>query len=95
MAKILICLLFAFIAILKTCTALEHICYFTSWVSTKPHPYLCTTVIYSFADMKDGVMSGVDKNPLIDLKNANPNIKLLLAVGGWEFGKINNFNFYA
>jgi chitinase len=76
-----------FLAILnRQCTGLEHICYFTAWVSTKPPPYLCTTIIYSFADMKDGVMSGVDSNPLLDLKNANPSIKLLLAVGGWDFG---------
>lgn len=62
--------------------------YSISWGGTQPDPNLCTTVIYSFADMSGGVLSGLWGNPLLHLKNANPNIKLLIAVGGWNFGEL-------
>lgn len=51
-----------------------------------PDANLCTTVIYSFADMSGGLLSGVWGNPLASLKQTNPKLKILVAVGGWNFG---------
>ncbi|KAI3380099.1 hypothetical protein SNEBB_010671 [Seison nebaliae] len=64
-----------------------RMCYYTSWNGgVLPSQYLCTHVIYSFASMSNGVLSGVSSNPLLSLKRNDPNIKLLCAVGGWTFG---------
>lgn len=66
--------------------SMKNICYYTSWGGTMPDPQMCTTVIYSFAGMSGGVLSGAWGNPLSSLRQQNPNIKILLAVGGWNFG---------
>jgi chitinase len=63
-----------------------NICYYTAWTGVQPDAHLCTHVIYSFADMSNGQLSGVWSNPLSHLRNSNPSIKILVAVGGWNFG---------
>ncbi|CAF0850254.1 unnamed protein product [Brachionus calyciflorus] len=61
-------------------------------------PSLCTHLIYAFAVLKDGLISAFEWNDestsnskglyerTTDLKKLNPNLKVLLAVGGWNFG---------
>jgi GH18 family chitinase len=74
---------------------LKRICYYTSWGGVFPNPAnLCTHVIYSFANMEGGILSGVWSNPLKELRKQSSDIKLMVAVGGWTFGKKNNFTYY-
>jgi chitinase len=59
---------------------------------------LCTHVVFAFATIKDNKISASEDNDLGDaftegtydrimrLKNVNPKLKVLLAVGGWAFG---------
>jgi len=61
-------------------------------------PYLCTHVIYAFATMKNYLLAPAQLSDLGDstkpgmyqrivaLKEKNPKLKVLLAVGGWSFG---------
>lgn len=66
---------------------LKRICYYTSWGGVLPNPpELCTHVIYAFASMENGLLSGVWSNPLKELKQKNAEVKLMVAVGGWGFG---------
>lgn len=51
-----------------------------------PTPELCTHIIYSFASIENGMLSGVWSNPFKELKTKNPQLKLMIAVGGWGFG---------
>nr|CAD7195616.1 unnamed protein product [Timema douglasi] len=66
------------------------VCYFASWSLTRTgddqyriediDPSLCTHVIYAFADLSNGY------NRLNRLKQQNPNLKTLIAVGGGSAG---------
>ncbi|KAF2367004.1 Glycoside hydrolase family 18 catalytic domain [Trinorchestia longiramus] len=61
-------------------------------------PSLCTHIIYAFASMKDFKMAPSDPSDIgdsrkvgmyqrvTDLKEKNPELKVLLALGGWSFG---------
>ncbi|XP_025832277.1 probable chitinase 10 [Agrilus planipennis] len=77
-------------------------CYMTSWSQKRPgagkfspediNPSLCTHVVYAFATLKDHKLTEADdKDPeryekVIGLREKNPNLKILLAIGGWAFG---------
>lgn len=62
-------------------------------------PHLCTHIIYAFYGLKDSKLTPTedidisdngDKAPfkrIIALKELNPNLKVLLAVGGWMMGQ--------
>ncbi|CAF1164250.1 unnamed protein product [Rotaria sordida] len=78
------------------------ICYYTNWAAYRPgagqfsvddiDPNLCTHIIYSFAKVEGnslGTTEGTDPENyrrIIALKEKNPDLKVLLAVGGWNHG---------
>ena len=59
-------------------------------------PFLCTHVIFAFAKLESGRLAAFEWNDLntdwsvgmyqktIDLKQRNPRLKVLIAVGGWN-----------
>ncbi|XP_004524466.1 probable chitinase 10 isoform X2 [Ceratitis capitata] len=77
-------------------------CYLTSWSAKRPgagkflpsniDPKLCTHVVYAFATLKDHKLSeATDDDPenyeqVIALREENPDLQILLAIGGWAFG---------
>lgn len=77
-------------------------CYLTSWSAKRPgagkflpkdiDPKLCTHVVYAFATLKDHKLTEMnDEDPdmydqLIALREKNPELQILLAIGGWAFG---------
>lgn len=77
-------------------------CYMTSWSQKRPgagkftpediNPSLCTHIIYAFATLKEHKLAETsDKDPemydrVVALREKNPDLKVLLAIGGWAFG---------
>ncbi|XP_059216028.1 probable chitinase 10 [Stomoxys calcitrans] len=77
-------------------------CYLTSWSSKRPgagkfepsniEPKLCTHIVYAFATLKDHKLAeNSDEDPdnyeeIIALRDSNPDLQILLAIGGWAFG---------
>lgn len=76
-------------------------CYLTSWSAKRPgagrfspsdlQSTLCTHVIYAFATLTDhklAAASGTEDqyHKIVSLREKNPNLKILLAIGGWAFG---------
>ncbi|GFR85183.1 chitinase-3-like protein 1 [Elysia marginata] len=60
-------------------------------------PFLCTHLIFAFAKVDKGVLAPYEWNDLqppflykqfTDLKKKNPDLKTLLAVGGWNHGSL-------
>jgi chitinase len=78
------------------------ICYFTTWSSKRSgkgkflpadiDTSLCTHVVIAFATVKDGKLAAPNEidqslyDSVIDLKKKKLSLKVLLAVGGWNFG---------
>nr|XP_018905689.1 PREDICTED: probable chitinase 3 [Bemisia tabaci]XP_018905690.1 PREDICTED: probable chitinase 3 [Bemisia tabaci] len=77
-------------------------CYMTNWARKRTgagkftpediDPKLCTHVIYAFGTLKDHLLTeGEEKEAeqyeaTVALRDKNPNLKILLAIGGWAFG---------
>ncbi|KAM9005008.1 chitotriosidase-1 isoform X1 [Sarcophilus harrisii] len=88
--------------LLQYSSAAKLVCYFTNWSQYRSgqaaflpqnvDPFLCTHIIYAFADMKDHRLTTLEAKDvqfykdLNNLKSRNPNLKILLAIGGWNFG---------
>ncbi len=64
----------------------KRICYYTAWGGVLPNPELCTHLVYSFASIENGMLSGLWSNPFKDIKLKNPSLKTMVAVGGWGSG---------
>ncbi|KAM9319587.1 acidic mammalian chitinase-like [Gastrophryne carolinensis] len=83
-------------------TTYKLVCYFTNWAQYRPEPgkympgnidpHLCTHLVYAFATMKDNRITTYEWNDDVlyqqfnNLKQQNPKLVTLLAVGGWNFG---------
>ncbi|XP_065076861.1 probable chitinase 10 [Ochlerotatus camptorhynchus] len=77
-------------------------CYLTSWSAKRPgagkfepkdiDAKLCTHVVYAFATLKDHKLTEANESDpdmydeVIALREKNPELQILLAIGGWAFG---------
>ncbi|KAM7050344.1 chitinase-3-like protein 1 isoform 2-T2 [Molossus nigricans] len=93
---------FGVLLLLQSCAAYRLVCYYTSWSQYREgagscfpdaiDPFLCTHVIYSFANISHDEIDTWEWNDvtlydtLNALKTRNPALKTLLSVGGWNFG---------
>ncbi|XP_060087398.1 chitotriosidase-1-like [Heteronotia binoei] len=92
----------AILMFLHFSSPLKLVCYFTNWAQYRPErgrflpenidPNLCTHLIYAFAGMNENKITTVEWNDeklyqdFNKLKQKNPGLKTLLAIGGWNFG---------
>ncbi|MEE6508382.1 hypothetical protein FKM82_020867 [Ascaphus truei] len=95
-------LLAGLLALLQLGSSYKLVCYFTNWSQYRPapstywpadvDPQLCTHIIYAFASMKDHKIAPYEVNDeelyqqINALKQQNPQLLTLLAIGGWTFG---------
>lgn len=102
MRKTWACTGFAILLFLHSSCANKLVCYFTNWSQYRSEPgrflpenidpFLCTHLIYGFAMMKNNEITTLEWNDetlyqkFNGLKSKNPNLKTLLAIGGWNFG---------
>uniref|UniRef100_A0A0P6JA01 Chitinase-3-like protein 1 n=1 Tax=Heterocephalus glaber TaxID=10181 RepID=A0A0P6JA01_HETGA len=93
---------FAVLVLLQCCFAYKLVCYYTNWSQYREgdgscfpdaiDPFLCTHIIYSFANISDNEIDTLEWNDvtlygqLNSLKKRNPSLKTFLSVGGWNFG---------
>ncbi|XP_038604910.1 chitotriosidase-1 [Tachyglossus aculeatus] len=92
----------AFLLLVQCSAAAKLVCYFTNWSQYRPDagrylpenvdPGLCTHLIYAFANMNNNQLTTYEWNDDVlyksfnGLKSRNPELKTLLAIGGWNFG---------
>ena len=68
--------------------------YITYWEERMPDPTLLTHINYAFAHIKDDfetldIKSSLRLQEVVKLKKQNPNLKIVLSVGGWEAGNFS------
>ncbi|XP_028925197.1 chitotriosidase-1 [Ornithorhynchus anatinus] len=92
----------AILLLVQCSAATKLVCYFTNWSQYRPgagrflpehvDPGLCTHLIYAFANMNNNQLTTYEWNDetlyksFNGLKSKNPELKTLLAIGGWNFG---------
>ncbi|KFO24386.1 Chitinase-3-like protein 1, partial [Fukomys damarensis] len=93
---------FEVLVLLQCCFAYKLVCYYTNWSQYREgdgscfpdaiDPFLCTHIIYSFANISNNEIDTLEWNDvtlygqLNSLKKRNPSLKTFLSVGGWNFG---------
>ncbi|XP_060080741.1 chitinase-3-like protein 1 [Ylistrum balloti] len=80
---------------------LKRVCYYSNWAKYRPAPStfspeiinasLCTHIIYAYAELKDNDIHMYEDDQgtlqmLRDMRNINPDLKILLSVGGYAQG---------
>uniref|UniRef100_A0A6J0TUD3 chitinase n=1 Tax=Pogona vitticeps TaxID=103695 RepID=A0A6J0TUD3_9SAUR len=92
----------AILLFLHSSSSFKLVCYFTNWAQYRPEkgrflpenidPKLCTHLIYAFVGMDQNRITTIEWNDeklykdFNNLKQKNPELKTLLAIGGWNFG---------
>lgn len=100
MKRILLSAIMAMLAIFSSaaCTVAEServvVAYVTSWSSIMPDPFSMTHINYAFGHVNDSFDGVRIDNPgrleaLVGLKNLNPDLKVMLSVGGWGSGRFS------
>lgn len=86
----------------KESTNARVVCYYTNWSRKRPgtgkfepndiDPTLCTHLIYAFAGLKENKIEPTEETDedaykqVVALKEKNPTLRVLLAIGGWMVG---------
>nr|KAG5697192.1 hypothetical protein BaRGS_002201 [Batillaria attramentaria] len=79
-----------------------RVCYYTNWSQFRPapsrflaediNPFLCTHIVFAFANVQGNSIVPIEFNDeemygrLVALREANPSLRILLALGGWLAG---------
>ena len=98
--SLLVAMPFCFVTFLSSCADNPAekdfivVAYVTSWSRVMPDPAVMTHINYAFGhvnDTFDGVrISKPDRlRQIVALKSENPDLKVMLSIGGWESGRFS------
>lgn len=80
----------------NTAAEKEHVvvAYVTSWSRVMPDPFVMTHINYAFGHVNDTFNGVRIDNPrrlkaIVSLKGKNPDLKVMLSVGGWGSGRFS------